>query len=115
MRILRTAIVVAALGLPACGASEKTEPDSPTSGQLYMDIHELGPGNVTAEAVAKAHRADLQTQAAHGVSFLRYWVDEEHGVVYCLSRAPSAKAIVDTHREAHGLIPQTVGIVTAGQ
>lgn len=103
-------ILLGALALAACGDSE-----APSSRTLYMDTHELGPGEVTAEAVAEAHAADLRVQDAHNVSFLRYWVDEENGVVYCLAEADSADDIIATHREAHGLIPQTVGKVTAGE
>jgi hypothetical protein len=80
-----------------------------------MDVHELGAGKVTAEAVAKAHTADLGVQSRHGVQFLHNWVDEQRGTVYCLSRAPSAEAIVATHQEAHGLLPTTVGQVSDGQ
>jgi hypothetical protein len=83
--------------------------------QLYMDVHELGAGKVTAEAVAKAHAADLGAQARHRVQFLHYWVDERRGTVYCLSRASSAEAVVATHREAHGLLPTTVGQVSDGE
>jgi len=57
---------------------------------LYMDIHNL-PG-VTSDAVAEAHVKDLQTQARHGVKYLRYWVDEVQGKVFCLVEAPDAEA-----------------------
>ena len=91
--------------------------DKPPTGaaQLYMDVHELGAGKVTADAVAKAHVADLGAQGRHGVQFLHYWVDEQRGTVYCLSRAANADAIVATHREAHGLLPTTVGKVSDGE
>jgi len=108
---MRTMLVIIAVGLaPACSSSKPTE-----SKALYMDVHDLGPGNVTAAAVAKAHAQDLAVEGRHGVEFLRYWVDEEHGKVYCLSKAPSAGAVIDTHREAHGLLPEVVGLVSAGE
>lgn len=93
------------------------QPDKPRTEttRLYMDVHELGAGKVTADAVAHAHTADLGVQDRHGVQFLRYWVDEQRGTVYCLSRAASADAIVATHREAHGLLPSMVGQVSEGQ
>jgi hypothetical protein len=103
------ATVALAVGLSACSET------SPAATQLYMDVHDLGPGKVTAEAVAKAHAADLSVQDRHGVQFIRYWVDEQQGKVYCLSRASSSASIVDTHREAHGLLPNTVGPVSEGQ
>ena len=45
---------------------------------LFMDTHTLE-GGVSAADVAAAHQADLATQAAYGVDYLRYWVDEEAG------------------------------------
>jgi hypothetical protein len=105
------ALVAAAAG---CTADANLESDA-ERGALFMDVHDLGAGNVTAEAVAEAHEADLRVQDEYGVRFLRYWVDEEQGKVYCLSEAPNAQAIVDTHRAAHGLLPNTVSEVTAGQ
>lgn len=86
-----------------------------TESHLYMDVHELGPGNATADGVADAHEADLRVQSKYGVKFLRYWVDEDNGRVYCLSKAPNPQAIVATHREAHGLIPASVAEVTGGE
>lgn len=82
---------------------------------LFLDVHELGAGKVTAAAVADTHRADLAAQGKHDVRFLDYWVDEEHGAVYCLSEAPDAHSVVDTHREAHGLLPSRILPVTSGQ
>ena len=42
----------------------------------------------------------------HGyVKFLRYWVDEKAGMVFCLSDAPNREAPTKAHREAHGLLP----------
>lgn len=45
---------------------------------LFMDVHEFDDG-VAMDDVAKAHLADLQTQPAHDVRYLRYWVDEQGG------------------------------------
>jgi hypothetical protein len=105
---------IALLAAASVGCSQRR--DNPGNrAQLYMDVHELGAGKVTADAVAKAHAADLGVQGRHGVEFLHYWVDEQRGAVYCLSRAASADAIVATHQEAHGLLPTTVGRVSDGQ
>lgn len=57
---------------------------------LFMDVHEID-GGVSIDDVAKAHLADLQTQAGHDVRYLRYWVDEATGRVFCLVEAPSVK------------------------
>ena len=81
---------------------------------LFLDIHELGAGNVTKEAVADAHEKDLLVQSKNGVNFINYWVDEAIGKVYCLSESPSAEAVKHTHAEAHGLIPKEIMEVTLG-
>lgn len=86
-----------------------------TGRQLYLDIHELGPGNVTAEAVAGAHEKDLAAQTKHDVSFINYWVDEKAGTVVCLSEATDSASVVETHKEAHGLIPVSVRKVSQGE
>jgi DNA-binding NarL/FixJ family response regulator len=61
-------------------------------------------GGATVDAVAQAHAADLKTQGAHGVRYLRYWVSEAEGKIFCLVEAPSAEAANTVHREAHGLV-----------
>lgn len=79
---------------------------------LFMDVHHLG--EVTLADVAGAHRADLAIQRDHGVDYLRYWVDEEHGKVFCLVDAPSAEAAATVHREAHGLVADELFPVQEG-
>ncbi len=54
---------------------------------LFMDVHNLG-DPVTLNDVAHAHAADLQHQDAHDVRYLRYWVDEPNGKIFCLVDAP---------------------------
>jgi hypothetical protein len=83
--------------------------------KLFMDIHNLGAGNVTAAAVADAHKKDLAVQGKYGVNFVNYWVDEKAGVVLCLSEASNAKSVIDAHKEAHGLIPGEVRKVKQGE
>jgi class 3 adenylate cyclase len=68
---------------------------------MYMDIHEL-PG-VMADDVAKAHVLDQHVQDQHGVEYVKYWVNEKQGKVFCLCHAPSAEAADAVHSEAHGL------------
>jgi Protein of unknown function (DUF4242) len=80
---------------------------------LYMDVHEIA-GGVAMEDVAKAHLADLQTQSAHDVRYLRYWVDEATGRVFCLVEAPSAQAATDVHQAAHGLVADQIYQVQEG-
>ena len=80
---------------------------------LFMDTHRLGSG-VTVDDVAKAHMADLQTQGKYDVSYLRYWVAEKEGAIYCLVEAPSADAAATVHREAHGLVAEEIFEVREG-
>jgi hypothetical protein len=80
---------------------------------LYMDMHKIADG-VAFDDVAKAHMADLQTQEKYDVNYLRYWVDEKHGAVFCLVEAPSADAAADVHREAHGLVADDIFEVQEG-
>jgi hypothetical protein len=80
---------------------------------LFMDIHNVGPG-VTMEDGAKAHQADLATQGEYGVDYLRYWVDEAEGKIFCLVDAPSAEVAADVHRKAHGLVADEIFQVQEG-
>src|ERR1700687_5690483 len=73
---------------------------------VYMDIHEV-PG-ATAEAVAKAHTADLEIQQKYGVEYLKYWFNESRGKIFCLVHAPSPEAATALHREAHGLVAERI-------
>ena len=80
---------------------------------LYMDVHTID-GGVAVADVAKAHLADLQTQGKFDVRYLRYWVDEKQGKVFCLVEAPSADAASTVHRQAHGLVADDVYQVQEG-
>ena len=80
---------------------------------LFMDVHEKVEG-LTAEAVAGAHARDLEVQKAHGVEYLKYWFDEGSGKVFCLVDAPDAEAAAAVHKEAHGLLADSITPVTEG-
>jgi Protein of unknown function (DUF4242) len=80
---------------------------------LYMDIHRLD-GGASIEDVAKAHAADLSVQDNYEVKYLRYWVNEGEGTIFCLVEAPSADAASTVHREAHGLVAAEVHLVKEG-
>jgi hypothetical protein len=80
---------------------------------LFMDSHAID-GGVKATDVAQAHLADLQTQDRYGVRYLRYWVDERGGRIFCLVDAPDAEAAIRVHREAHGLVADTIHQVVEG-
>ena len=80
---------------------------------LFMDVHHLSDG-VAMEDVAKAHQADLATQGEFGVNYLRYWVDEGKGEVFCLVEAPDADTAHTVHRQAHGLVADEIHQVQEG-
>ena len=82
---------------------------------LFLDVHYLGAGKVTAADVAVAHRKDLAAEKKYGVNFINYWVDQKSGMVMCLSQAKDSAAIAHTHKEAHGLVPQEVMQVKQGE
>lgn len=83
--------------------------------RLFLDIHKLGAGNVTADAVAEAHEKDLEYQTANNVNFINYWVDEKNGIIYCLSESPNSENVIKTHTEAHGLVPEEVIEIVRGE
>ena len=80
---------------------------------LFMDVHTLD-GGVGLDDVAKAHMADLETQGRYDVQYLRYWVDESAGKIFCLVDAPDSDAANTVHREAHGLVADEIYPVTEG-
>lgn len=78
---------------------------------LFMDVHTIA-GGVDAADAAEAHRKDLETQDRYGVSYLRYWVDEAAGRIFCLVEADDADDAVAVHREAHGLVADEIYAVS---
>ena len=80
---------------------------------LFLDVHSLDEP-VTLNDVTQAHDADLRTEGRYGVNYMRYWVDEAAGKIFCLVDAPSADAAADVHRRAHGLVAQEIYQVIEG-
>src|SRR5436190_21642051 len=80
---------------------------------LFMDTHAID-GGVAAGDVAQAHAMDVATQDRYGVRYLRYWVDESAGKIFCLVDAPDAEAANQVHREAHGLVAESIYPVIEG-
>jgi hypothetical protein len=80
---------------------------------LYIDVHTIS-GGVSKDDAANAHQADLQTQGEFGVRYLRYWVNEPEGKVFCLIEAPSADAAAAVHKQAHGLLADDIFLVEEG-
>ena len=81
---------------------------------LFMDVHHID-GGVTMDDVTQAHLADLRTQGAHDVQYLKYWVDEDQGQIFCLVDASAAEAAAAVHREAHGLVADQIFPVQEGR
>lgn len=111
--------LIASIGLfgamAACTPKESKVAEAvPAERKLFLDVHDLGPGKVSAEAVAGAHKKDLATQDEFGVSFIKYWVDEKAGKVYCLAESSSEANLFKTHQKAHGLVPDYIMEVTDG-
>jgi hypothetical protein len=119
MKNLMNLLFVGMLVLTSCNPAEKRT-DAVASlatenhRRLFLDVHNLEPGKVTFAAVADAHQKDLATQGQFDVNFIKYWVDEQQGKVYCLVEAPDSASVYQTHKEAHGLVPDLVGLVTDG-
>jgi hypothetical protein len=82
---------------------------------LFLDIHYLGAGKVSVKDVAAAHEKDLAVEKKYGANFINYWVNEKEGVVMCLVEANDSTALIKTHKEAHGLLPDKIYRVTQGQ
>ncbi len=80
---------------------------------LFMD-HHRGVEGLTAEAVAEAHKKDLEVQHEHGVEYHKYWFNEDTGEVFCLVEAPSKEEAEAVHREAHGLVADEITEVREG-
>ncbi len=74
---------------------------------LFMDVHTLG-GSVSEADAAAAHAKDLETQAAHGVNFTKYWVDHVQGKIFCLAEGPDAASITRVHAEGHGMVADEI-------
>jgi hypothetical protein len=81
---------------------------------LFMDVHQSLPEGATADDVAQAHMADLETQGKFGVRYINYWADPAAGKVFCLVDAPSADMAMTVHREAHGLVADEIYPVVQG-
>jgi Protein of unknown function (DUF4242) len=81
---------------------------------MFIDVHTIE-GGVSASDVAGAHQADLAIQGDHGVNYMRYWVDEQAGKIFCLVEAPDAEAAHRVHRDAHGLVADEIYLVSEHQ
>ena len=76
--------------------------------KLYIDVHKMPGGKVNFNDVAGAHAKDLAVQDKYGVKFIKYWVDEQNGSIYCLASAADSSDLRKAHSEAHGLLPEQI-------
>jgi class 3 adenylate cyclase len=80
-----------------------------------MDRHDSEPGvEITAAALADAHKSDVEIQANYGVRYISYWFDPKMQHVFCLVEAPSRDAAEAVHRDAHGLLASKIMEVDPG-
>ena len=70
---------------------------------LYMDLHK-GVKGLSMKDAEHAHLQDIKVQDKHGVKYLKFWMNEEAGTVFCLIDAPNKEACKAVHLEAHGQI-----------
>jgi hypothetical protein len=49
---------------------------------LFIDIHEVT--GATPEEIADAHVKDVAIQGDYGVTYVKYWMNEARGKVFCL-------------------------------
>jgi class 3 adenylate cyclase len=73
---------------------------------LYIDIHEVS--GATPEAIADAHTKDVAIQDDYGVEYVKYWLNQSSGKLFCLCTAPNAEAAAEVHRHAHGLVAERI-------
>src|SRR3954471_10286648 len=112
---LGLAVTVAISTISTAQSTDKKSKSSKQATHMYIDVHRLEPGKVEFKDVAAAHAKDLAVEKKYGVNFIKYWVDKEKGLVYCLSSSPDTASIVKTHAEAHGLLPSEIYEVTNGK
>src|SRR5579872_3438807 len=113
MKIKFTLTALVLLNMVSLGLFAQSDNKASTQ-NLYIDVHHLGPGKVTYAAVAAAHQKDLATEKKYNVEFIKFWVDELNGNVYCLSSSRDTASIIKTHKEAHGLLPDQIFMVKPG-
>ena len=65
-------------------------------------------GGVSVADVAGAPKADLETQARYGVTYLRYWVNEDQWKIFCLAEKEDAESENTVHREVHGQVADEI-------
>lgn len=70
---------------------------------LFMDFHNFE-GGITLNEVVSAHMADLKVQDKYGVRYIKFYVNQDSGNVFCLMEGPDEETCEAVHKEAHGNI-----------
>jgi hypothetical protein len=73
---------------------------------MFMDRHTAA--GVTPEEIAEAHKQDLAVQGRYGVRYVSYWFDPDREAVFCLAEGPDRDTVERVHREAHGLVADSI-------
>lgn len=73
---------------------------------IFMDLH-VAPGIKPVE-VAKAHALDVKNQEKYGCRAMTYWFDRDEGTGFCLFDAPNEEAVIQLHKNTHGLVPNEI-------
>jgi AraC-like DNA-binding protein len=71
-----------------------------------MDRHFIQ--GATAKAVAEAHQLDLKNQDKYKCKAMTYWFEENSGIAFCLIEAPDENAVIEMHKNSHGLVPNQI-------
>jgi hypothetical protein len=69
---------------------------------LFMDYHKHVVA--TFDEGVLAHLQDLEVQAKFSVRYLKWWLNEGEGIIYCLIEAPDAESCEAVHRHSHGML-----------
>ena len=74
---------------------------------IFMDVHQ-SLGDASEEDIKAAHQRDLDIQDQYGVEFLTFWFNSPGSEAFCLVDAPTKEAVIEVHKQAHGLVPHDI-------
>jgi len=74
---------------------------------MLMDVYSMG-DTLALRYATHAHAATVKLQGGQDVHYLRYWVDEARGKVFCLVDAPDAGGPAAVHRRAYSLLAKEI-------
>ena len=74
---------------------------------MLKDVYSMG-DTLALRYATHAHAATVKLQGGQDVHYLRYWVDEARGKVFCLVDAPDATAPAAVHRRAYSLLAKDI-------